>query len=66
VYHISRESDNAFQLYGNFYALPKRRGKKETKPIFESLYLGNAWHDFGMWGTDGEGHLHSKNHPVSY
>jgi len=38
------------------------------KPIFESLYLRNAWCDLveiGMWDTDNGGHLHSKNRPVS-
>jgi len=49
VYQISRESDNSFPLYGNFHALSNRRKKQEkneeTKPIFESLYLGNAWHN---------------------
>jgi len=50
VYQISRQSDNPFPLYGNFHTKKKRRQKKkkekeETKPVFESLYLGNAWHD---------------------
>jgi len=42
--------NNPFSLYGNCYVLTKRREKErekkektETKPIFESLYLGNAW-----------------------
>jgi len=40
--------DNPFPLYGNFHTLTKRRKKRkneENKPIFESLYLGNTWHD---------------------
>jgi len=59
VYQISRQLDNPFPLYGYFHAKTKRRRKKnknnnnnnkkkkpeETKPDFESLYLGNAWRD---------------------
>jgi len=50
VYQISRQSDNPFPLYGNFHTKRKRRKIKqeknqETKPIFESSYLGNAWQD---------------------
>jgi len=43
VYQSSRQSDNPFPLYGK----KKRQEKKneETKPVFESLYLGSAWRD---------------------
>jgi len=39
VYQISRQSDNPFPLYG------RRKKPEETKPIFETSYLGNAWRD---------------------
>jgi len=47
---FSRQSDNPFPLYGNFHTKTKRRKKnkkknEETKPIFESSYLTNAWRD---------------------
>ena len=70
VYQISRQSDNPFPPYGNFHTKTKRKKKqeknKETKPVFESLHLGNAWLKFGMWGTDSGEHLHSKNCLVLY
>ena len=44
---------NLFPLYGNFNTFMKRRKKKkheETKPVFGSSYLGNAWrHLFEIW-----------------
>jgi len=51
---------------------PLRKGEQkneETKPIFGSSYLVNAWHDlFEIWNLEYDvgGHLHSKNRPVSY
>jgi len=45
----------------------KKDEKKETKPIFESLYLGNSWCDLvEIWNVGYWGHLHSQNHVVSY
>jgi len=71
VYQISKQSDNRFTLYGNFDTLTKiRKKKKEKLSQFLKLYIletpGVIYMKFGMWGTDGGGHLHSKNHPVSY
>jgi len=47
----------------------KRRGKnEETKLIFKVYFSetpGVILLQFGMWGTDGRGHLYSKNHLVS-
>ena len=33
----------------------EEKKNKETKPIFESSYLGNALHNFEMWGMTVEG-----------
>ena len=57
VYQILRHSDYVFSPYGNVNTLTKR-GKEETKPIFESLCLrmpGTILLQFGMWGTDSGG-----------
>ena len=43
VYQISRQSNNLFPRYGN--QDEKKKKNEETKPIFESSYLGNAWRD---------------------
>jgi len=56
VYQISKQLDNPFVLYGNFHTKTKRRKKQEkneeSKPVFESLYLGNAWRDLvEMWNV---------------
>jgi len=47
VYQISRQSDNAFVFYSNFYTLTKRRKKEkkknkneETLPTFKGSYFG--------------------------
>jgi len=41
---LCTKSDNTFPLYGT-YTLRWKEENKESKPIFESLYLGNARHD---------------------
>ena len=46
-YQLSRQSDMAFAFYSSFCKCAKRGRKirkknKETKPIFEVAYLGNA------------------------
>jgi len=54
---MSRQSDNLFPLYANFNTFTKRNNKKktkkkkqETKPVFGSSYLRNAWRDlFEIW-----------------
>jgi len=45
MYHISRQSDSLFSLYGNFQKEEKEKKTEDTKPIFETSYLGNAWCD---------------------
>ena len=53
IYHlsvnqISMELDNPFSLDSNFHIDKKKEKEKKNKgikPIFESLYLRNAWHD---------------------
>jgi len=59
VYQISKQSDNPFLLYGSFHTKTKRRKNKntkeneETKPNFESLYLGNAWRNLvEIWNIE--------------
>ena len=57
VYQISRYSDYVLSPYGNFNTLTKRRKRRklseETKPIFESLYLGNTCYDFvTIWNVE--------------
>ena len=42
---VDQISDNPFPLYDNFHTSIKRRKNEETKPIFETLYLKNAWRD---------------------
>ena len=68
VYQISRQLDNLLPLYGNIHTLTKR--KKKTLSQFLKVCIsempGMIYLKFGMRGTDGRGHLHSKNCLVSY
>jgi len=59
-----------FPLYGNFNTFTKRR-KKKTKKLSQFLEIhisempGAIYMKFGIWGTDVEGHLLSKNRLLS-
>ena len=69
VYQISRESDYLFLLYDIFHALMKRKKMKRLSQFLKVYILeapGATRLKFGMRSTDGGGHLHSKNRPVSY
>ena len=45
VYQISRQSNNLFPLFMVTFTPLQKKKNEETKPIFESLYLGNTWRD---------------------
>ena len=69
VYQISKHLDYLFPLYGNFNTFTKRKQMKKQSQFLEthiSKTSGAIYLKFEMWSTDGGGHLHSKNCPVSY
>ena len=46
------------------YPVLKKPARQFLK-VYVSEMPGAILLQFGMWGTDGGGHLYSKNHPVS-
>ena len=59
-----------FHFMVTFTPLQKEEKRKKKLSQFFKVHIsempGAIYLKVGIWGTDGGGHLHSKNHPVLY